>query len=232
MNIAYHAGHMRTSIAFLSAFTLSAHAQQPVYRANDFSDFVGISGAPITTKIIQDGPMKGSGTTFAPEVFYDLGVRNYRTVLKYDLTLPDQPAQVEAAYRKSGARAMFLIDPHKSKPEEITGLVKQYLPASIAEIEGPNEVNNKFGQNLNLKYKDRTDEAAASLFMDDVYKFLKADPETRDFPVVAFTSIFSDYREARPHNSFEFGNVHSYQGYGIPSDSLRDEFHPLQQHLS
>ena len=168
--------------------------------------------------------MDGAGKTFEPQVFHDLGIRNYRMPLKYALTLPDQPQQVEKVYRETGARAMMLIDHNKSVPEEITGLVKQYLPGSIAEVEGPNEVNNKFGQNLNLKYKGRTDEAAASLFMDDVYTSLKADPATKDIPVIAYTSIFSDYREARPHNSFDFGNVHSYQGYGVPSSSLLMNF--------
>ncbi len=215
---------MRKSIGLLSALTLTAHAQTPAYRADDFSDYVGISGAPVKTGIVPEGPMKGAGTTFEPEVFYDLGVRNYRMPLKYALTLPDQPAQVERAYRDHGARAMMLIDHNKTVPEEIAGLVKQYVPGSIAEVEGPNEVNNKFGQNLNSKYKGRTDEAAAALFMDDVYKSLKADPATKDIPVVAFTSIFSDYREARPHDSFDYGNVHSYQGYGVPSSSLLMNF--------
>ena len=85
-------------------------------------------------------------------------------------------------------------------------------------------MNNKFGQNLNLKYKNHTGEAAAALFMDDVYKSLKADPETKGIPVIAFTSIFSDYREARPHDSFDLGNVHSYQLYGVSSDSLLMNF--------
>ncbi len=215
---------MNRILPFLLVLATLAPAQQPAYRANDFSDFVGISGAPIKTGIHRGGSMDGAGKTFEPQVFHDLGIRNYRMPLKYALTLPDQPQQVEKVYRETGARAMMLIDHNKSVPEEITGLVKQYLPGSIAEVEGPNEVNNKFGQNLNLKYKGRTDEAAASLFMDDVYKSLKADPATKDIPVIAYTSIFSDYREARPHNSFDFGNVHSYQGYGVPSSSLLMNF--------
>ncbi len=213
----------RESILLLTA-VIPALAQQPAYRANDFTEFVGINGAPIKTGIHRGGFLDGAGKTFEPQVFHDLGIRYYRMPLKYALTLPDQPQQVEKVYRETGARAMMLIDHNKSVPEEITGLVKQYLPGSIAEIEGPNEVNNKFEQNLNLKYRNRTDEAAASLFMDDVYKSLKADPATKDIPVIAFTSIFSDYREARPHNSFDFGNVHSYQGYDVPSSSLLMNF--------
>ena len=186
---------IRHLLVIVSIFlTAALVAQQPAYRANDFSDFVGISGAPIKTDIHVGGAHDGAGKTFEPQVFHDLGVRNYRIPLKYALTLPDQPQQVEKVYRETGARAMVLID------------------------------HNKFGQNQNLKYKDHTDEAAASLFMADVYKSLKADPATKDIPVIAYTSIFSDYREAGPHNSFDFGNIHSYQNYGVPSSSLLMNF--------
>ena len=79
---------MHKTLGCIAVLTNSANAQQPPCRANDFSDFVGISGVPLKMKIIQDSPMKGAGTTFAPEVFHDLGIRNHRTLLKYDLTLP------------------------------------------------------------------------------------------------------------------------------------------------
>jgi hypothetical protein len=169
-----------------------------------FMDFVAINGGPIKTRVYEDGPFAGAGKTFDPQVFFDLGIRYYRMGLKYDLTLPDQPQQVLEAYRKSGARAMMMIDHNKVKPEEVVGLIKQYDPRSIAEIEGPNELNNKFPpQNLNIKYKGKTDEAAGAVYMDEVYKSLKADPATRNFPVVAFTSIFSDYRAAKGHTGFD-----------------------------
>ena len=95
----------------------------------------------------------------------------------------------------------------------------------IAEVEGPNELNNKFPpQELNMKYKGRIDEAAGAAYMDDYYRAIKTDPATRDLPVVAFTAIFTDYRLAKPHNSFDYSNMHSYQGYDVPSGSLEMNF--------
>lgn len=204
------------------AVTQSSTRYAPTFRADDFSDFVGINGAPIKTRIYQDGPFKGAGTTFDPQVFYDLGIRHYRMALKYDLTLPDQPQQVLAAFKKSGAQALMLIDPNKSgTPSELVNLVRQYAPNTIGGIEGPNELNNKFPpQNLNLKYKGQTDEAAGSLYMSDVYAALKADAKTKSIPVVAFTAIFTDYRLAKPHDAFDYSSMHSYQNYDVPSSSL------------
>ena len=68
---------------------------QPAFRADDFVNFVGINGSPLRTRVETAGPFKG-GATYAPELFYDLGIRHYRMVLRYDLTLPDQPDQVRA----------------------------------------------------------------------------------------------------------------------------------------
>ena len=185
----------------------------PAFRADDFIDSIGINGSPIQTK--------RTNKVYDPQVFYDLGIRYYRQTLKYDLTRDDQPQQVAEAYRKSGARMMTLLDHNKIKPEEVAGLLKQYDLRAIAEVEGPNEPNNKFHpQNLNLKYKGETDEKAAALYMDDVYALLKADPQLKDIPVVAYSAIFTDYNLAKGHTAFDYGNIHSYQGYGVPSSSL------------
>ena len=193
----------------------------PAFRADDFVDSIGINGSPIQTNVHDSGPHKGAGITFDPQVFYDLGIRYYRQTLKYDLTRDDQPQQVLEAYRKSGARLMALLDHNKVKPEEVAGLLKPYDLRAIAEIEGPNEPNNKFPpQDLNLKYKGETDEAAAAKYMDDVYAALQADPQLKAIPVVAYSAIFTDYNLAKGHTSFDYGNIHSYQGYGVPSSSL------------
>ena len=193
----------------------------PAFRADDFIESIGINGSPIATKNYENGQFKDAGKSYDPQVFYDLGIRYYRHPLKYDLTRDDQPQQVLDAYRKSGARLMALLDHNKVKPEEVPGLLKQYDLRALAEIEGPNEPNNKFApQNLNLKYKGETDEKAAALYMDDVYALLKADPQLKNIPVVAYSAIFSDYNLARGHTGFDFGNVHSYQGYNVPSSSL------------
>ncbi|MBV9468829.1 MAG: hypothetical protein JOZ57_06250, partial [Abitibacteriaceae bacterium] len=195
---------------------------QPAFRAEDFLESVGINGSPLQYRVIADGPFKGAGATYDSQVFYDLGIRYYRVGLKDDLTLPDQPAQVKAAWEKSGARPMFLLSHNKNKPEDVVGLIKQYDPATVAEIEGPNEVNNKFPpQELNIKYGGKTDEAAGAAYMNDVYRLLKADPQTRPIPVVGYTAIFTDYRLAKGCTSFDFANMHSYQGYGVPSSSLQ-----------
>ncbi len=200
---------------------LSAPQPSPAFAADDFIDSIGINGSPITTDNYEDGPYKDAGKTYDPQVFYDLGIRYYRQALKYDLTRADQPQQVAEAFRRSGARAMMLLDHNKVKPEEVAGLLHQYDARALVSVEGPNEPNNKFSpQNLDLKYKGQTDEAAAALYMDDVYAALKADPQLKNLPVIAYSAIFTDYNLAKGHDSFDFGNIHSYQGYNVPSSSL------------
>ena len=194
----------------------------PAFRAEQFTDFVGINGSPLQFHVIPDGPYAGAGKTYDPQVFYDLGIRYYRTGLFNDLTRPDQPEQVRAAWDKYGVRPMLLIDAGKTKtPEDVLAKLRRYAPGSVGEIEGPNEVNNKFPpQDLNIKYKGKTDEAGGAAFMDDVYTAVKADSATRAIPVIAYTAIFTDYHLARPYVAFDFANMHSYQGYDVPSSSL------------
>lgn len=188
---------------------------QPTFRAEEFVESLGLNADPFSRE-----------TQYPPETFFDLGVRYYRMCLKYDLTPADAPQLVTAALEKYGARPMMLIDPHKDgSPAELVNLLKRYPPGVIAEVEGPNELNNKFPpQELNMKYKGRIDEAAGAAYMDDYYRAIKADPATHDLPVVAFTAIFTDYRLAKPHTSFDFSNMHSYQGYDVPSGSLEMNF--------
>ena len=199
-----------------------APTAQPAFRAEQFTDFVGISGGPLQFHVIPDGPYAGAGKTYDPQVFYDLGIRYYRTGLFNDLTRPNQPDQVRAAWDKYGVRPMLLIDPGKTKtPEDVLAKLRQYAPGSVGEIEGPNEVNNKFPpQDLDIKYKGKTDEAGGAAYMDDLYAAVKADPATRAIPIVAYTAIFTDYHLARPYSGFDFANMHSYQGYQVPSSSL------------
>ncbi|MDR3710907.1 MAG: CARDB domain-containing protein [Capsulimonadaceae bacterium] len=217
------------AIAALSAATAFAAANtplplpaQPTFTADSFTDFVGLNASPFE-RYLDSGPFKGAGTKYAPEVFFDLGVRHYRTGLKHDLTLPDQPERISNAYRKYGAQAMLLISPGKiAGPDAIVARLKLYTPGSVDLLEGPNEVNNKFPpQLLNLRYKGKTDEAAGAAFMNDVYAAVKGDPATKSICVVAYTAIFTDYHLARPHDAFDYANMHSYQGYDVPSSSLR-----------
>jgi len=194
---------------------------QPAVRAEDFSEFIGLNAAPFD-RYVDAGRFQGAGTKYPPELFFDLGVRYYRTSLKYDLTPPDAPQRITEAFHKYGARPLLLIDPHKDgTPADIVALLKAYPPGVVAGVEGPNELNNKFPpQELNLHYKGKTDEAAGAAYMDDVYHAIKADPVTAPLPVIACTAIFTDYRLARPHTAFDFANMHSYQGADVPSSSL------------
>ena len=194
----------------------------PAFAADDFIESVGVNGSPIQTRIYEDGPFKGAGKTFDPQVYYDLGVRYYRHVLKYDLTLENQPQQVTNAWKKSGARAMLFLDHNKLKePGDALPYLKQYDLRAVEEVEGPNEPNNKFPpQDLNHKYKGETDETATALYMKDFYALIKADPDLKQLPVVAYSAIFTDYNLAKGKTAFDYGNIHSYQGYGVPSSSL------------
>ena len=211
-----------TAAATCLALAAAAHAQQPAFRADQFTDSIGINGSPLRFYVIPDGPYKGAGQTYDPQVFYDLGIRYYRAGLFNELSLADQPAQVKAAWENHGVRPMFLISANRTTtPDAVVAKLRAYDPRSVAEMEGPNEVNNKFPpQDLNLKYKGKTDEAAGAAFLEDTYKAVKADPVTRSVPVVAYTAIFTDYHLARPYAAFDFANMHSYQGYDVPSSSL------------
>ncbi len=199
---------------------------QPAYPADQFVDFIGLSADPFE-KYLDSGPYKGAGTKYPPELFFDLGVRHYRMALKNELSLPDAADRVRAAYAKYGAKPMMLVSPGKSgSPEEVVQRLKDFGGSEVvSELEGPNEVNNKFPpQELNLKYDGKVDEAAGAAFMVDYEKALKADPETKDIPFVGFTAIFTDYRLARPCDAYDDSNMHSYQGYNVPSASLLPNF--------
>ncbi len=194
----------------------------PSYCADAFTDFVGINGGPIKYHVIPDGPFAGAGRTYDPRVFYDLGIRHYCTALFNELTLEDHPDQVRKAWETHGVRAMLLISPTRTRTiDELIAKLKRFTPQSVAEVEGANEVNNKFPpQELNLHYAGKTDEAAGAAYMTDVYRAIKADPQTKDIPVIAYTAIFTDYGLAKGYGAFDFANMHSYQGYNVPSSSL------------
>lgn len=221
--------HICFTLSVAAAIATMAHAEvqpagdRPAYRAEDFVDSIGISAGLFDTR-----------TRYDISRFTDLGVRHYRTVLRYDLTPDDHPARIEDLWRRTGARAMFLLDPRKSRtvkcswPKvdtdgDFSALLedlRRYNPSSIAEIESPNELNNKFGQDLNLKYKGRTDEQAGVLYQNDLYAALKSDPLTARIPIVMFTAIFTDYTLAGDCDAFDFLNTHPYQGDQVPSSSL------------
>lgn len=180
--------------------------QQPTYRAEEFAESIGISGVP------------------SPALF-ELGVRYYRVGLwdtdKGRGSVAALAAERVAAWERYGMRPMVLVDSLRDQPAQTLDMIKQHPPGLIAQIEGANEVNNKFPpQVLNTRYGGKTDEAGGTAFMDDFVKLLRADEATRDIPVVSFTAIFTDYRLAKPHASFDFANMHSYQGNNAPSASL------------
>lgn len=214
-------GISRGALCLYFIYSMAAHAQQPAFRADEFMDFVGINAAPFD-KYLDSGPWAGAGTKYPADYFYDLGIRHYRTCLFNDLVRPESPDLMLSAWKKHGVQPMLLIDAGKTKSApEVLEKVKAIDPRVIGEIEGPNEVNNKFPpQELNLRFAGKTDEAAGSSFMGEVFRALKNDPSTKGIPVVAFTAIFTDYRLARPHEGFDFSNMHSYQGYDVPSSSL------------
>lgn len=194
----------------------------PSYRADAFTDFVGINGGPIKYHVIPDGPYAGAGRTYDPRVFYDLGIRHYRTALFNELTLEDHPDQVRKAWETHGVRAMLLISPTRTRTiDELMAKLKRFRPEAVAEVEGANEVNNKFPpQELNFHYAGKTDEAAGAAYMTEVYQAIKTDPRTKGIPVIAYTAIFTDYALAKGYDAFDFANMHSYQGYNVPSSSL------------
>lgn len=224
-------------ILVLSALALLSQVAgfaAPAYRAEDFVESLGLAASPFD-RHLDSGPWKGAGTKYPPETFFDLGIRYYRTSLRNDLVREDQPKRVAEWWARTGARPLLLVDPGKSRTLKTDWMkvsadgdfaflledLKRYPAGSVAGVEGPNELNNKFPpQDLNLKYRGRTDEAAGALYQRYLFDALRADPATRGIPLVAFTAIFTDYRLAHPCDAFDFANMHSYQGAGVPSSSL------------
>lgn len=210
---------------------------RPAHRAEDFVESMGLSASPFD-RYLSEGRWKGAGTRYPSEFFFDLGIRYYRTGLRHDLTPEDLPARVEEGWVRTGSRPLLLVDPGKSGtlkngrdiPEDgdfsrLLADLRRFAPGSVAGIEGPNELNNKFPpQELNLRYKGKTDEAAGADYQRDLHAALKADPATRNIPLIMFTAIFSDLKLARSCDAFDFLNTHPYQGSGVPSSSLLMNF--------
>ncbi len=196
----------------------------PTFTEESLNDSLAINTNPFAG-YIEDGPFAGAGVSdpaFAEGFLVGLGIRHYRACLRDDLTQPNQPMLMKDAFDQYGLRPMFLLDPRKSgSPSEFVALLKRYAPGLIALIEDPNEVNNNFPpQELNMKYGGKTDEATGAAWQTDYAAVAKSDPATKNIPWVAYTAIFTDYRLARPFAAFEYANIHSYQGTGVPSSSL------------
>ena len=145
---------------------------QPAYAADQFVDFIGLSAAPFD-RYLDSGPFKGAGSKFDPQLLFDLGVRHYRMVLKYELTRDDAAAKVKDAFDKYGIKPMFLIAGTKDgSPADVVQLLKTYGGNDVvSEVEFPNEVNNKFPpQELNLHYGGKHDEEAGALFPKGLFQ--------------------------------------------------------------
>lgn len=202
----------------------------PAHRAEAFVESIGL-GAALFDVEEKNGKKEQK---LAPELFFDLGVRYYRANLKCALTPADQPKKMEEWWLKTGSRPIMLIDPGWNRTLKLDWLgvkkdgdfsslvaeLKRYPAVLVAGVEAPNELNNKFGQDLNLKYRGRTDEAAGTLYQNDLYAAVKNDPETKNIPVIMYTAIFTDYTLARYTDRMDYLNTHSYQGDNVPSSSL------------
>lgn len=226
---------MMRFIRYLVVLVVSvANAAQPVYRAEDFVESLGLAASPFE-RYLDSGRFAGAGTKYPPEFFFDLGIRYYRSSLRNDLVPEDQAERVTEWWRKTGARPLLLIDPGKTRTVQADWMnvpadgdfsylleeLKRYPAGVVAGVEGPNELNNKFPpQELNLRYRGEVDEVAGALYQRDLSAALRADPATRGIPLIAFTSIFSDYQLAHPCEAFDLANMHSYQGSAVPSSSL------------
>ena len=188
-----------TAVLFSSP---ALRAQQPAFTTDDFIDRMGIHAARPDAALLE------------------LGIRHYRTVLKNDATSEDQPAVLGQFYNRYGIRPTLLLDWAKTgPPAEMVRLVEQYHPGVIAAIEGPEDVNNPYGQAPLLKYKGKTGVAGACDYLTDYYAALKAEPATRGIPVACFTMldfVGNGERDAYGLNSFDYENWQTFQGAKIP----------------
>ena len=146
--------------------------------------FIGLSAAPFD-KYLDSGPFKGAGSKFDPALLFNLGVRHYRMVLKYELTHEDAAANVKSAFEKYGMKPMFLISPGRDgSTSDVVQLLKSYGGNDVvSEVEFPNEVNNKFPpQELNLKYRASTTKKPARCTSKIITRPSRPIPQRNAFP--------------------------------------------------
>ncbi|MEU7004975.1 CARDB domain-containing protein [Nonomuraea sp. NPDC046570] len=134
------------------------------------------------------------------------GIRYQRTGASLqDTKVPKELKDLAA----NGIHTNWIADPSDT-PAEIVQYVKSAAPA-IVSVEGPNEPD-VFTPS---QFPDGT-----RAFQNDLYKQVKADPDTKHLPVLAPTPVRNGSAAKLGQVSCDIGNAHPYPGGNIPTISL------------
>jgi hypothetical protein len=183
-----------------------AHAQNnlpfhPAQRADDFVESIGVA----THWGYSDTPY-GYAYENVKALLAASGIRYVRDGFHPHLS---------DLYHSHGIRTTLVADP--GDVEQTVETIKANRDL-IAMVEGPNEVA-LFPRSA--AYQGMTFPDGPRHWMNDLYRALKAEPETRSLPIIApSTGKIGANAAMSPLNAFDLCVMHSYAGGNTPSNSL------------
>ena len=177
---------------------------EPAPRADDFVDSIGVC----THWGYGDTPY-GMAFVAAKQRLAQSGIRHVRD--------GSHPRELEL-WRELGVRTTLLSEPQHLSLEKQLAAWKAN-PGMLAMIEGPNEPNN-FWTRANVRYKGEGWPKGCTLWQDDLYQAVRAEPALANVPVSSPTPIFDGPFILAPLNSFDYLALHPYAGGQMPSASI------------
>ena len=204
----------------LTPAAIAAPPPVPAHSADAFVDSIGLVGLGGPYLFHLDGARASLYNTVPVAPQYVLGVRNARYEIRPDTDMTpiirlanDQGIRIDALV------SWLWTDPYISKSADITNvfpMLRQLPRGSLALIEGNNESDMPFESGDFPRYASST--AAAQTNQAALYHILKADPEFKNIPVVAWTlgknwpwggnTGYGIYTST----NYDYESMHSYPG--------------------
>jgi hypothetical protein len=131
---------------------------------------------------------------------------------------PNWVAKHNQAFDQYGLRYLMTINKEPS-PAGLVAKYKEFLPGSIAMLEGNNEVDN-------TAFYDQGYETIAQNAQAGYWDALKGDPATRDTPLAIYSTTYGDWHGFHTTKA-DLGNMHYYPGPQKPPlfvDGINDFF--------
>jgi hypothetical protein len=119
----------------------------------------------------------------------------------------------------AGIKFDLIFDP-RSSVGELTNTKLNAIAAmagnSLEAIEGPNEYDNSVDRKWAYTLRE---------YQSALYQTVKADPATRELPVIGPSFVHAESRDAVGNLApyLDYGNLHSYPGGKIPSSSFQND---------